>query len=74
MTKDKMSENIVREHEFPEDIVDFSELRGYIDGWLAKYKIYKKDFDGNEQVIKSIDYYFDWFIDKIDELEDKNER
>ena len=57
----------------PEDIMDFSELRGYIGGWLAKYKIHRKDFDGNEQIIKSIDYYFNWFIDKINELENKNE-
>lgn len=61
----------VKEHKIPEDIMDFSELRGYLWGWLAKYKIYKKDFDGNEQIIKSIDYYFDWFIDRVNELEEK---
>ena len=57
----------------PEDIMDFWELRGYLGGWLAKYKIHKKDFDGNEQLIKSIEYYFNWFIDKINELEDKKD-
>lgn len=58
----------------PEDIMDLCELRGYIRGWLVKYKIHKKDFDGYEQIIKSIDYYFSWFIDRIYELEDnKNE-
>lgn len=57
----------------PDDVMDFDELRGYIWGWLAKYQIHKKDFDGYEQVIKSIDYYFDWFIDKMNELEAENE-
>lgn len=57
--------------EKPEDILDFYELRGYIGGWLAKYQIHKKDFDGNEQIIKSIDYYFDWLISRINELEDE---
>lgn len=56
----------------PEDIMDFAELQGNIWGWLAKYKIYKKDFDGNEQIIKSINYYFDWFIDRINELEEED--
>lgn len=60
--------------EKPEDIMDFWELRGYLGGWLEKYQIYKKDFDGYEQVIKSIEYYFNWFIDRVNELEDnKNE-
>lgn len=57
----------------PEDIMDFAELRGYIGGWLAKYQINKKDFDGNERVIRSIDYYFDCFVDEINDLRAENE-
>ena len=64
----------ITKEEKPEDIMDLSELRGYIRGWLVKYKIHKKNFDGNEQIIKSIDYYFDWFISRINDLEyEKNE-
>lgn len=59
--------------EKPEDILDFYELRGYIGGWRAKYQIHKRDFDGYEKVIKSIDYYLNWFIDKINELEDEKD-
>lgn len=58
----------------PDDIMDFDELRGYIWGWLSKYQTHKKDFDGYEQIIKSIDYYFNWFIDRVNELEAKNEK
>lgn len=58
----------------PDDVMDFDELRGYIWGWLSKYQISKKDFDGYEQVIKSIDYYFDWLIDRVNELEAENEK
>ena len=62
----------------PDDIMDFDELRGYIWAWLSRTVTHKEDFKGetNEQLIKviaSIDYYFDWFIDKVNELEVKNE-
>ena len=62
----------------PDDVMDFDELRGYIWAWLSRTVTHKKDFKGetNEQLIKvitSIDYYFDWFIDKVNELEVKNE-
>lgn len=57
----------------PKDILDFWELKGYLDGWQAKYKIHKKDFDGHEQVVKSIEYYFNWFIDRVNELEDEKD-
>lgn len=62
----------------PDDVMDFDELRGYIWGWLSRTVTHKEDFKGeaNEQLIKvitSIDYYFDWFIDKVNELEVKNE-
>lgn len=63
----------ITKNEKPEDIMDFFELRGYIGGWLAKYKIHKKDFDGYEQIIKSINYYFDWFISRVNELEDEKD-
>lgn len=56
-------------NELPENIMDFYELRGYIWGWLSKY-INNKDFDGNEQAVKSIDFYLDWFVDRVNELED----
>ena len=57
----------------PDDVMDFDELRGYIWGWIA---IATKDKNSSEQLIKvitSIDYYFDWFIDKVNELEAENE-
>lgn len=62
----------------PDDIMDFDELRGYIWAWLSRTVTNKEDFKGevNEQLIKvitSIDYYFDWFIDKVNELEVENE-
>ena len=62
----------------PDDVMDFDELRGYIWGWLARTVTHKEDFKGeaNEQLIKviaSIDYYFDWFIDRVNELEAENE-
>lgn len=62
----------------PDDIMDFDELRGYIWAWLSRTVTNKEDFKGevNEQLVKvitSIDYYFDWFIDKVNELESENE-
>lgn len=42
-------------------------------GWIA---IATKDKNSSEQLVKvisSIDYYFDWFIDRVNELELKNE-
>ena len=56
-------------NELPEGILEFPTLRGYIWGWLSKY-INNKDFDGNEQAVKSIDFYLDWFVDHVNELED----
>ena len=58
----------------PDDIMDFDELRGYIWAWLARTVTHKEDFKSEEskQLIKaitSIDYYFDWFIDRVNELE-----
>lgn len=62
----------------PDDIMDFDELRGYIWAWLSRTVTNKEDFKGetNEQLIKvitSIDYYFDWFIERVNELESENE-
>ena len=36
----------------------------------------KKDFDGNEQAVKSVDFWLDWFVDRVNELEkdSKNDR
>ena len=51
--------------------MDFDELRGYLWAWIA---IATKDKNISKQLIKaitSIDYYFDWFIDKVNELEDR---
>ena len=56
-------------NELPEGILEFPTLRGYIWGWLSKY-INNKNFDGNEQAVKSIDFYLDWFVDRVNELED----
>ena len=56
----------------PDDVMDFDELRGYIWGWID---IATKDNNSSEQLVKvitSIDYYFDWFIDKVNELEAEN--
>ena len=61
------------ENELPEDAMDFDELRGYLGAWIA---IATKDKNISKQLIKaitSIDYYFDWFIDKVNELESENE-
>ena len=49
----------------PDDIMDFDELRGYIWAWLSRTVTHKEDFKSEE----SKDYYFDWFIDKVNELE-----
>lgn len=62
----------------PDDVMDFDELRGYIWGWLARTYTHKKDFKSKEskQLIKiftSIDYYFEWFIERVNEFEVKNE-
>ena len=62
----------------PDDIMDFDELRGYIWAWLSRTVTHKEDFKGEEEqqlikVIISIDYYFDWFIDRVNELEAENE-
>ena len=50
-------------NELPEDILEFPVLRGYIWGLLAK---------SDEQVLKSIDFWFDWFIDKLEDIEMDN--
>ena len=62
----------------PDEIMDFDELRGYIWAWLSRTVTHKEDFKSEEskqliKVITSIDYYFDWFIDKVNELEAENE-
>ena len=54
----------------PEGIMEFPELRGYIWGWLSKYITEEKDFDGNEQAVKSVDFWLDWFVDRVNELEE----
>ena len=57
----------------PDDVMDFDELRGYLWGWIA---IATKDKNISKQLIKaftSIDYYFEWFIDRVNELESENE-
>ena len=59
------------ENELPEDAMDFDELRGYLWAWIA---IATKDKNISKRLIKaitSIDYYFDWFIGKVNELEDR---
>ena len=56
--------------------MDFDELRGYIWGWLSNTVSDKEDFEKNKQLIRvltSIDYYFDWFIDRVNKLEIENE-
>lgn len=68
----------MKENKLPKNVMDFDELRGYIWGWLARTYTHKEDFKSKEskQLIKvftSIDYYFDWFIDKVNELEVENE-
>lgn len=63
--------------EISEDIMDFAELRGYIWGWLSNTVNNKEDYEKNKELIKaltSIDYYFDWFLDRVDELEAENDR
>lgn len=50
-------------NELPEGILEFPTLRGYIWGLLAK---------SDEQILKSIDFWFDWFIDKLEDIEMDN--
>lgn len=50
-------------NELPEDILEFPVLRGYIWGLLAK---------SDEQIVKSIDFWFDWFVDKLEDIEMDN--
>lgn len=50
-------------NELPEGILEFPTLRGYIWGLLAK---------SDEQIVKSIDFWFDWFVDKLEDIEMDN--
>lgn len=50
-------------NELPEGILEFPTLRGYIWGLLAK---------SDEQILKSIDFWFDWFVDKLEDIEMDN--
>lgn len=64
-------------NKLPDDIMDFDELRGYLWAWESKTITHKEEFKDNQQLVKvltSIDYYFDWFIDRVNELENKNEK
>ena len=63
----------------PYDVMDFDELRGFLWGWISRTVTHKEDFKGEHgqrtvKVLTSIDYYFDWFIDRVNELENKNEK
>lgn len=54
---------IMMMNELPEGILEFPTLRGYIWGLLAK---------SDEQILKSIDFWFDWFVDKLEDIEMDN--
>ena len=74
--KYELADDVIKhfgENELPEGAMDFDELRGYIWAWIA---IATKDKNISKQLIKaftSIDYYFEWFIDRVNELESENE-
>ena len=62
----------------PDDIMDFDELRGYLWAWISRTITHKEEFKGEhgQQLIKfltSVDYYLNWFIERVNELEEENE-